>query len=131
MIGKVVITSSGYDPDLPRDHPNNIDPTLSGGAEKLAEAVGLSPVGRRVLVSVEDMETFRNVALPRDVLAKELKLCIVLAVGPKAAATHPKLVPGVPIWLKPFCGTEVIVHGRTLLFIRPDDVVGVAEPGEL
>lgn len=28
MIGKVTVTSSGYNPDLPKGHPDHCDPTL-------------------------------------------------------------------------------------------------------
>jgi len=120
MIGKIQITSTGYDPDGPRP----IDPTLPGGAEELAKEVALRPVGRRLLVAVEERATFGNLALTRDALAKELRLCVVLAVGPKVKLTHPQLTAGVPVWLKPFMGTEIVVNGHSCLFVKPEDLTG-------
>ena len=124
MVGKVKVTSTGYDPDGPRV----FDPTLAVNEEKgsvgVSEERTLTPVGRRLIIAPEDREEYGNLAVPKGALAKELRFCVVLAVGPKVKDTHPQLKPGVAVWLKPYFGTEVVVNGNLVLFCKPEDVVG-------
>jgi co-chaperonin GroES (HSP10) len=123
MIGKIKVTSSGYNPD----GPPVTDPTLPGGAEKVVKEVGFRPVGRRLMVAPEDRESYGNLSVAKDALAKELRLCVVLAVGPKVHLTHPQLTRGVAVWVKPFFGVEIMVNGHSVLFIKPDDVKGLVK----
>lgn len=132
MVGKVKVTSSGYDPDGPRVHDLTLGPpsgTIPAPAQNSeAKEVSLRPVGRRLLVVPVDQDTVPNSKLIIEAgsLAKELRLCAVLAVGPKVAETHAMLKPGVAVYIKPFFGTEIVVNGFTVLFIKPEDVCGVA-----
>ncbi len=94
-----------------------------------AREVKLTPIGDRILLAVEWREQVGRVRISRDALAKELRLCVILAIGPKVALTHPMLQPGSVVWLKPFFGVEAIVNGNTVLFARPDNIVGRASSG--
>lgn len=114
MIGKIQVTSSGYDLAAP---PVN-DPTLG--------EIGLSPVGRRVVLATEERPKFRNLYLERGALAKELRFCVVLAIGPKVAATYPRVKPGVHVFLKPYFGAEVIVNGTPVVIVKVEELIGLA-----
>lgn len=131
MVGKIKVVSSGYDPDGPRVHDLTLGPPSGKIPAQNSEAkeVSLRPVGRRLLVVPVDQDTIPNSRLIIEAgsLAKELRLCAVLAVGPKVALTHAMLKPGVAVWLKPYFGTEIIVNGHTVLFIKPEDVQGLAK----
>lgn len=135
MVGKVKLVSTGYNPDGPRIHdltlgePSGIFPAKMFPAQTSEPCVTLHPVGRRILVVPVDQDTIPNSVLHIEAgqLAKELRLCAVLAVGPKVVDTHAMLTPGVAVWLKPYFGTEIIVNGYSVLFIKPEDVSGVAD----
>ena len=133
MIGnKFKISSTGYDPDAPRrddltlGKPSGVIPAQT--SEPTEKAVTVRPIGRRLLVVPVDQDVIPNSALHVEAgqLAKELRLCAVLAVGPKVGATHPQLAPGVAVWVKPYFGTELVVNGYTVLIIKADDVQAVA-----
>lgn len=119
MIGKIKVTSTGYDPDNP---PVKRDNTLDHA--KTTKEIALTPIGRRVMLAPEERDEYRHIHVPKGALAKELRLCVVLSVGPKVKLTHPQLVPGRPVWIKPFFGTEIVVNGNAVLFVLPEDVTG-------
>lgn len=126
MIGKVRVHSTGYDPNGPPVHDLTLEPsgTIPGREGK---PLTLTPIGRRILV-VPVSETYGGSALhiKAEQLAKELRLCCVLSVGPKAAKELPQLAPGSPVYVKPYFGVELVVNGQNVLLIKPEDVQGVA-----
>lgn len=126
MIGKVRVTSTGYDPDGPPVHDMTLNPSgrIPG---KEGKPVTLTPIGRRILV-VPVSDTYDGSALhvKAEQLARELRLCCVLSVGPKAALAVPQLKPGSAVYVKPFFGVELVVNGQLVLLIKPEDVQGSA-----
>jgi co-chaperonin GroES (HSP10) len=132
VIGKVKVTSTGYNPDAPHQpdltlgEPSGRIPAQT--SEPTTKPVTVSPIGRRLLVVPVDQDVIPNSVLHVETgqLAKELRLCAVLAIGPKVALTHAALKPGVAVWLKPYFGTEIVVNGYTVLIIKPEDVQGIA-----
>lgn len=131
MVVKIKVTSTGYNPDGPKVHDLTLGPPSGNIPAQSSESKSISvrPVGRRLLVVPVNQDAVPNSLLEvkAEQLAKELRLCAVLAVGPKVIDTHPQLKPGVAVWLKPFFGTEIIVNGHSLLFIKPEDVQGLAD----
>lgn len=126
MVGKIKVTSTGYDPAKGAE---TFDPTLPGEpAGQVSRETRLTPVGRRILVAPVDQgeREMGGLVVETAALAKELRLCAVLAVGPKVGLAHAAIKPGCAVWLKPYFGTELIVNGYTVLLIKPEDVQGIA-----
>ena len=119
MIGKIRVTSHG---GAYEGGPKIHDLTLPGAQ------VGLTPVGNRLIVVPEERYEFGSLALTPGALAKELRFCVVVAVGPKVNATYPQLKPGVPVYIKPYFGTEIIVAGNPVVIIKPGDIIGLHRP---
>lgn len=127
MIGKIQIQSSGYDPDGPPIYDKTLGEPNGEFPAHEGKPITLTPIGARILViPISETYAASSLHIEAEQMAKELRLCLVLSVGPKAASVLPQLKPGCGVYVKPFFGTELIVNGNLVLLIKAADVQGVA-----